>query len=133
MNDPILFQERKLTVYSDKITIGNSTLYYPSIDGLNIYSGKPLFWSGILMLASMIPISFILLWGAQLLGARMFLPLLIIFVPLLGFGIFSMIYKVNILSITTNGSSVPVLKSKQLSVLETARTAIETARIENIE
>ena len=131
MNDPILFQEQKLTVYADKLTVGNSTLYYPNIDGLSIYSGKPLFWIGILMFVSMTPVFLIMLWGVQLLGAGIFLPLLIIFVPTLGFGIFSMLYKVNILSITTSGSTVSVLKSKEINVLETAKMAIETARIEN--
>lgn len=128
MNDQILFQKRKLTVYANRVTAGESTLHLSNIESLGIDQRRPFLWPGIIILVSTIPVAFVVLMGAQLLGKDPIIPLLLILIPAFGCSIFSILYRVYILSVTSNGTQIPILKSKQLTGPESAKAVIEAAK-----
>jgi hypothetical protein len=129
MTDKILFQQDRLTVTDAKITVGNVTVFFPSVSAISVYEGRPFLAMGIMSVVGLFPSIFMLFMGSRLFGAHF--PVMIMAVtllPLIAMGIFGFTYRVNCLFLGIDGSSVAVLKSKDRSQLDVAQRAIEEAK-----
>ena len=129
MADKIIFQQDRLTVSDAKITVGNATIFFPSISAINIYEGRPFLGMGIAGVVGIIPSLFFVFVGRRLLGQHFpILPLAFGLLPLIAMCIFGFTYRVNCLFLGVDGSTVAVLKSKDRAQLDVARTVIEEAK-----
>jgi hypothetical protein len=127
MPEKILFQQDRLTVSNLKITVGNATVFYPSVSATSIYEGRPYVVIGVAGLTAMLPLGLIWFFGALMVGLPMN-AIAILFIPMIGMAIFGFTYKLKCLFLSVDGSSVAVLKSKDRFELEAAQGAIESAK-----
>lgn len=131
MQDKIVFQHDKLTVYDTKLSIGNATVFYPNISASSIQEFRPLSVIGIIALVSSISLSI----GCILafLMTRSFIvifPILALLPVMVSLTAGAFLYRVTCLTIHMSGKPVAILKSKDRRILETAQIAIDTAKIE---
>jgi hypothetical protein len=128
-SNPVLFQQDRLIVSKNSITVGSATVFYPNISSTRIYEGRPLIMMAFAGIAGLLPLGFFLFSGSRLFGGLF--PTKAIFImllPLLTMIAVGIVYKVQCLIVGIQGQSVSVLKSKNLLDLESAQRAIEDAK-----
>jgi len=131
MQDKIVFQHDKLTVYDTKLSIGNATVFYPNISASSIQEFRPLSVIGIIALVSSISLSIGCI--PLFLMTRSFIvifPILALLPVMVSLTAGAFLYRVTCLTIHMSGKPVAILKSKDRRILETAQIAIDTAKIE---
>jgi len=75
-----------------------------------------------------IPLGFFLIWTKRLFGPYFNLGLVILpMLPLLGFAVFGMFYKINAVFVFMNGARVPVFKGKTPEEAYEVKTTIDFA------
>jgi hypothetical protein len=128
-SNPVLFQQNRLTVTADYITVGSAKVFYSSVSTTHIYTGKPLLSMAYFGLAGLVLFGVFLLFGARAFGdffsTKWVLPMMLPELVMVACGFW---FKVNCLSIGIHGQSVPVLNSKNLADLEHAQRVILDAK-----
>lgn len=131
MTEHIIFQHDRLTVYETKLSVGNATVFYPSISASNIYEGRPLLTAGIMGIVGLCPTAFMLFLGSRLFGP--YFPtgiMAIMLIPMIVLIAVGFLYQVKCLFLSIDGRSVVIMKSNDRVILETAQRAIEHAKTE---
>lgn len=127
--NPVLFQQNRLTVTTDYITVGSAKVFYSSVSTTHIYTGKPLLSMAYFGLAGLVLLGVFLLLGARTFGSffptKWVLPMMLPELVMVAYGFW---FKVNCLFIGIQGQSVAVLKSKNLADLEHAQRVILDAK-----
>lgn len=131
MQDKIVFQHDKLTVYDTKLSIGNATVFYPNISASSIQEFRPLSVIGIMALVSSISLSIGCILAFLMVGSSfIFFSTLALLLGMVALTIGALLYRVTCLTIHMSEKPVAILKSKDRRILETAQIAIDTAKIE---
>lgn len=131
MPNKTLFRQDRLTITEAHLIVGRAkvTVFFPSISAVSIYEGRPFLSTAVMSLVGLVPMTFLFVVGARLLGPyfplKMVAVMLFAFAALVTAGFF---YRVKCLFVTIDGHSVAVLKSKDISVLEQAKAALEQAK-----
>lgn len=112
-----------------KITVGNATIFFPSVSAISVFEGRPFLSMGIMSIAGLVPTVFMVFMGSRLLGPYFPVKITVVtLLPLIAMGIFGFTYRMNCLFLGIDGSSVAVLKSKERSQLDVAQRVIEEAK-----
>lgn len=131
IQDSILFQKKTLTVSREKVVAGATTIYYPNIEGVGVYSGKPFFVTGVVLLVGACLFSLVPMFLISLLGSAFSFVFLLGVMPLVAMAIFCLVYRSSYVYISVGGRIIPVLKSENPETLELAKETIDQARREH--
>lgn len=123
-----IFAHDRLTVYPDRLEAGSFTAFCPSISGTYVYEGRPFLVPAIAGFVSSVMLAGFLLWGRMLLGYSIW-PIIVPCGVAVAAVAFAAAYRAKCLFVSIDGRTIAVLRSKDRSVLEQARRAIEQARL----
>jgi len=128
MNDSVLFHDKQLTVDTAKISVGNTSIYYPNLSSVRIYSGRPWIIQGFALLTITTILLIALPSIGKSLGISLLIPTLILGFPMGALGLALTVFKLKCLILTVDGNNVFAFRTKDFRQLQVAKEAIETAK-----
>lgn len=128
MNESVLFHDKDLTVDTSKISVGNTSIYYPNLSSVRIYNGRPWIVPGIALLTLTTILFIALSFAEKTAGVSLLTPALILGIPMAALGLALTVFKLKCLILTVDGNNVYAFRTKDMRQLHLAKEAIETAK-----
>jgi len=128
MNESVLFRDKDLTVDTSKISVGNTSIYYPNLASVRVYNGRPWIVPGIALLILTTILFIALSFAGKIAGVSLLTPSLIFGIPMGAFGLALTLFKMRCLILAVDGQNIFVFRTKDVRQLQVAKEAIETAK-----